>query len=54
MKKSVIFFTIFLLVLALAVITERKEREDFTKSMAMGEETTAQNLEPKLDLELPK
>ncbi len=50
MKKSVIFFAIFLLVLALAVISERKDREDFTKNMVIGEETTAQNLKPNLGL----
>ena len=53
MKKSVIFFAIFLLVLALAVITERREREDFTKDVVMGEKTTVQNLDPNLDMELP-
>ena len=53
MKKSVIFFAIFLFVLFLAVISERKDREEFTKDMVMSEETTAQNLEPGLDQPLP-
>ncbi|MBT8222853.1 MAG: hypothetical protein KJO94_02860 [Eudoraea sp.] len=53
MRKSVIFFAILLFVLFLAVVSERKDREEFTKDMVMSEETTAQNLEPDLDLELP-
>jgi len=53
MKKSVIFFAIFLLVLFLAVISERRDREEFTNDMVLSEKTTAQNLEPDLDQELP-
>lgn len=46
MKKSVIFFAVFLLVLVAAVLSERREKEDFSDSVAMGNENTAQMVTP--------
>lgn len=54
MKKSAIFFVIFLLALLVAVITERQEKKDFPSDVVMGEETTAQSLNSNLNLEVPK
>ncbi len=54
MKKSAIFFAIFLLALLIAVISERQEKKDFPSDMVMGEETTVQSMNPDLNLEVPK
>ena len=50
MKKSVILFAVFLLVLLVAVISERREEKDFSKTVAMGEETSTELVAPKQDL----
>ena len=46
MKKSVIFFAVFLLVLIAAVLSESREREDFTDTVAMGDEPSTQIVNP--------
>lgn len=46
MKKSVIFFAVFLLVLIVAVLSERRDREDFTENVAMGGDTNTEIVTP--------
>jgi hypothetical protein len=46
MKKSVIFFAVFLLVLLVAVLSERREKDDQSVRFAMGEETSTQLVTP--------
>ena len=46
MKKSVIFFAILLLVLFVAVLSERREKEDFSNRVAMSEKTSAEMATP--------
>jgi len=50
MKKSVILFAVFLLVLIVAVVSERREEKDFSNSMAMGDETGTPHVTPNQDL----
>lgn len=42
MKKSVIFFAVFLLVLIIAVLSEGRGKDDISDTMAMGEESSTQ------------
>ena len=51
MKRSAIFFAIFLLVLLVAVLSERREEKTFSDSMAMGENATTQITTPNQDLD---
>lgn len=46
MKKSVIFFAVFLLVLLVAVLSEHREKDDISDRVAMGEETNTQLVTP--------
>ncbi len=46
MKKSVIFFAVFLLVLIVAVLSEGRENNDFSDSVAMGNESSTQVVTP--------
>ncbi len=46
MKKSVIFFAVFLLVLIVAVLSERRGQEEFTDSVAMGDNTKTELVTP--------
>ncbi|MCE2613781.1 hypothetical protein LVD13_12430 [Flavobacteriaceae bacterium D16] len=54
MKKSVILFAVFLLVLIVAVVSERREEKDFSNSVAMGDETGTQLVTPSQDLEIDR
>ena len=49
MKRSFIFFAIFLLVLLVAVLSEQRWKEDFSDSVAMGDETSMQMVTPNQD-----
>ena len=42
MKKSFIFFAVFLLVLIVAVLSEQRGKEDLSDRVAMGDETSTQ------------
>ncbi|MCX2718696.1 hypothetical protein [Lentiprolixibacter aurantiacus] len=46
MKKSCIFFAVFLLVLIVAVLSERREKEEFSDRVAMGDQATTQIATP--------
>ncbi len=46
MKKSLIFFAVFLLVLIVAVLSERREKNDFSDRVAMGNKTSTQVVTP--------
>ncbi|MBT8320079.1 MAG: hypothetical protein KJO90_00260 [Eudoraea sp.] len=54
MKKSVILFAVFLLVLIVAVISERREEKDFSNAVAMGDETTTELVTSNEDLGINK
>lgn len=52
MKKSVIFFAVFLLVLLVAVLSERRDQEEFSDRVAMGDQITTTTVSPVQDLGL--
>lgn len=46
MKKSVIFFAVFLLVLIVAVLSEGRDNEEYSDNVAMGDQASTQMVTP--------